>query len=100
VVSVHATLRAFRVGPILGRGGLLLGGLLCLLLLGELVLRGYARIDDAFGHRMRQLRDVGPTLVLTQWVSHPFLPFVGRPNADYTTNLGSWGIDMRVQNNS
>jgi lysophospholipase L1-like esterase len=49
---------------------------------------------------MVQLRDVGPALTLTQWVSHPFLPFVGRPNSVYTTDLASWGIRIRVENNS
>lgn len=64
----------------------------------EAGLRVAAVVDGGFRDRMRQVTSPTSGIVLNQWASHPFLPFIGLPLADYTT-AGENGSIVHVRNN-
>jgi len=79
------------------RGGwtvvaMVLGGMAAGLLALETGLRAWSLYDPGFGSRTEALAE-SP---ITDWVSHPFLPYIARPNSSWTRSEGDYQTQVTI----
>lgn len=80
------------------RSSLVVLGVLAAGIVLELGVRAGTLLSPSLAEELRRDTSAITGIDLSQWVAHPFLPFIGRPDSSYVTR-GSHGVIIRVDNN-